>query len=183
MTDRFGDISSLAGVFGFAWKASSELGKWCSERAWVYALGDDVLPKLEGKIDKKLNSDTPIQVPESAYKEVERIKEASDIVKSHSSNHPSAPGQLSPKVQLLCDKLSKYFGQPTDTKCIIFTERRSTVKVLLELFTILNIPHLHAGALVGIRSGDIDGMNTTFRQQFVTLVKFRKGEINCLVSI
>lgn len=183
MKDRFGDIASLEGIFRFAWNATSELGKWCSERAWAYTLGDDVLPKLEGKVSKLLNSDAPTRIPETAYKEIARIKEASDIVRNYPSNHPNAPGELSPKVRLLCDKLSQYFEQPTDTKCIVFTERRRTAKVLLELFSTLNMPHLRPGVLVGVRSGDIAGMNTTFRQQFVTLVKFRKGEINCLVRV
>ncbi|RMJ25984.1 hypothetical protein PHISP_03162 [Aspergillus sp. HF37] len=182
MKDRFGDIGSLKGAFRFAWDSSSELGKWCSNRAWAYALGDEVLPKLEGKVTKLQNSDTPTPIPETAYNEIARIREASDIVKNHPYNHPNAPGELSPKVQLLCEKLTHHFGQLGDTKCIIFTERRSTAKVLLELFSALSIPHLRPGVLIGIRSGDIAGMNTTFRQQFATLLKFRNGEINCLFA-
>ena len=181
MKDRFGDIRPLEGVFRFAWTASSELGKWCSDRAWTYALGDDVIPKLEGKISKLLDSDVSTQIPESAYKEIERIREAGDIVKSHEFSHPNVSGELSPKVQLLRRELEKHFGKPTETKCIVFTEKRYTAKSLLELFTILDIPHLRPGMLVGVRSGDIAGMNNSFRQQFISLVKFRKGEINCLV--
>ena len=183
MKDCFGDIGPLEGVFRFAWVASSELGKWCSDRAWTYALGDDVIPRLEGKISKLLESDVSTQIPESAYKEIERIREASDVVKSHEFNHPSAPGELSPKVQVLRRELEKHFGQPTETKCITFTEKRYTAKSLFELFTILPIPHLRPGMLVGVRSGDIAGMNNSFRQQFISLVKFRKGEINCLVRV
>ncbi|RJE23589.1 hypothetical protein PHISCL_04089 [Aspergillus sclerotialis] len=182
MKDRFGDIGPLEGVFRFAWVASSELGKWCSDRAWTYALGDDVIPRLEGKISKLLGSDVLTQIPESAYQEIERIREASDVVKCHEFSHPSAPGELSPKVQLLRKELEKHFGQPTETKCIIFTEKRYTARSLLELFMILDIPHLRPGMLVGVRSGDIAGMNNSFRQQFISLVKFRKGEINCLFA-
>lgn len=141
-----------------------------------------MLPKLEGKVNKQLNSDNSTQVHEAAYKEIARIREASDTVKAYPFSHPSAPGQMSPKVQLLRKELSTRFDQPTDVKCIVFTERRSTAKVLLELFTALNITHLRPGVLVGVRSGDIAGMNTTFRQQFATLIKFRNGEINCLVG-
>jgi endoribonuclease Dicer len=183
MKDRFGDIGSLEGAFRFAWDSCSELGKWCSNRAWAYALGDDVLPKLEGKVTKLQSSDTPTRIPEAAYNEIARIREASDIVKNHPCNHPNAPGELSPKVQLLYDKLTQHFGQPGDTKCIVFIERRSTAKVLFELFSTLSIPHLRPGVLIGIRSGDMAEMNTTFRQQFATLLKLRNGEINCLVSV
>ena len=39
------------------------------------------------------------------------------------------------------------------------------------------------GVLVGIRSGDVAGMNTTYRQQFKVMTEFRKGGINCLVQL
>lgn len=181
MKERFGDVASMEGVFRFAWDSSAELGKWCSDRAWKHALGDDVLPKLEGKITKLLNSDTPKQIPNSAYKEIESIKEASEAIEHHEFNHPSVPGELSPKVQLLRNKLEEEFGHPTESKCIVFTQKRYTAKILHELFSTLEIPHLRPGVLVGVGSGDMAGMNITFRQQFVALVKFRNGEINCLV--
>lgn len=181
MKKSFGDIDALDGVFRFAWAASSELGRWCSDRVWIYALREDVIPKLEGKINKRLDSYISSQASESAYKQVARIREASDIVKSYPFGHLNAPGELSPKVQLLRKELGKYFGQPTETKCIVFTQKRYTAKILLELFTAFDIPFLRPGVLVGVRTGDIAGMNTSFRQQFVALVKFRKGEINCLV--
>lgn len=183
LKDKFGDLKCLEGVFRFSWIASSELGKWCADRAWTHALADDVLPKLEGNVSKLLHSESSSQVPEQAYKEITRIKEASELVRNYSFNDPNIPGELSPKVQVLRNELSKYFERPTDTKCIVFTQKRYTAKILYELFAHLNMPYLHPGVLVGVRSGDIAGMNTTFRQQFLALVKFRKGEINCLVSI
>lgn len=183
MKDRFGDIASLEPVFRFAWNASSELGKWCSDRAWAHVLAEDVLPKLEGQVSKVINDESSGRVPESAYKEIERIKDASDIVRNHTFDSPDALGSLSSKVQLLHRELRKQFEYPTETKCIVFTDMRYTARILFELFTELNIPYMRPGVLVGVRSGDLAGMNITFRQQFIALVKFRKGEINCLVSL
>lgn len=182
MKDCFGDITSLEPVFRFAWNASSELGKWCSDRAWAHALAEDVLPKLEGQVSKVINEESS-GIPESAYKEIERIKDASDIVRNHTFDSPDAPGSLSSKVLLLHRELRKQFEYPTDTKCIVFTDMRYTARILYELFIELNIPYMRPGVLVGVRSGDLTGMNITFRQQFIALVKFRKGEINCLVRI
>lgn len=182
MKDKFGDLRCLEGVFRFSWNASSELGRWCSDRAWIHALADDVLPKLEGNITRMLESELASNVPEQAYKEISRVKEASEMVKNYTFNNPTSLGDLSPKVRVLRDELGRYFERPTGTKCIVFTQKRSTAKTLYELFTHLNMPHLHPGVLVGLRSGDVAGMNITFRQQFLTLVKFRKGEVNCLVS-
>ncbi|THC97875.1 hypothetical protein EYZ11_002626 [Aspergillus tanneri] len=182
LEDRFGDMGSLESTFRFARQASSELGRWCSDRVWMHALADDVLPKLESNVSKLL-SDNSGQIPESAYKEIFRIKEASDIVKKHVFGRPDRPGELSPKVQLLCDELRKCFGCPMETKCIVFTKKRYTAKMLFELFTQLEIPSLRPGVLIGVRCNDAAGMNVTFRQQFLALVKFRNGEINCLVGI
>lgn len=182
MKDRFGDLSSLETVFRFAWNASSELGRWCADRAWAHALADDVLPKLEGQFSKVVNMVSPGKLPENACKEIERIKEASDIVKNHPFNRPDDQGSLSPKVELLRTELNKYFDNSSDTKCISFTKMRYTARVLFELFTELNLPCLRPGVLVGVRSSDLAGMNITFRQQFISLVKFRRGEVNCLVD-
>lgn len=182
LEDRFGDMACLEGIFRFAWQASSELGRWCSDRAWARALADDVLPKLEGSVRKTANSETSSNVPESAYKEILRITEASEIVKSYAFSSPETFGQLSPKVQVLREELARYFGRQTETKCIVFTQKRYTALILAELFQTLNIPFLRPGVLIGVRSGDLAGMNITFRQQFISLVKFRTGEINCLVN-
>lgn len=182
LKDQFGDLVCLEGVFRFSWAATSELGKWCADRAWKHALADDLLPILEGKINKALHSESGSEVPGNVYKDITLIKEANNIVRNYPFNDPNAPGELSNKVQVLRKELSRYFEGPTDTKCIVFTEKRYTAKILCELFLNLNIPHLHPGVIVGVRSGDMAGMNTTFRQQFLALMKFRKGEINCLVS-
>ena len=182
LENRFGDMACLETVFRFAWQASAELGPWCSDRAWARALADDVLPKLEGNVNKAMNSEAVLKVPEGSYKEILRIKEASEIVKDHTFNSPDTPGQLSSKVQLLREELGRYFGHQTETKCIVFTQKRYTALILSELFETLNIPFLRPGVLIGVRSGDLSGMNITFRQQFLALVKFRNGEINCLVS-
>ncbi|KAI2905621.1 hypothetical protein CBS147321_948 [Aspergillus niger] len=182
LEDRFGDMACLEGIFRFAWQASSELGRWCSDRAWARALADDVLPKLEGSVRKTANSETSSNVPESAYKEILRITEASEVVKSYAFSSPETFGQLSPKVQVLREELARYFGRQTETKCIVFTQKRYTALILAELFQTLDIPFLRPGVLIGVRSGDLAGMNITFRQQFISLVKFRTGEINCLFA-
>lgn len=182
MDTRYGNIKVLKGVFRFAWHASSELGKWCSDRAWRHALADDLLPKLEGNISKLVESNTLNEEHGAVFKDIIRIREASETVKDYSFADPELPGELSSKVQLLRMELSKHFSDTTGTKCIVFTQKRYTAKILNELFTVLNIPHLRPGVLIGVRPGDIGGMNITFRQQFLALVKFRTGEINCLVS-
>jgi endoribonuclease Dicer len=178
---KYGDISILDGGFRFASVASSELGAWCADQVWALALADDVLPKLEGNIGKNANSD--LQDSEKAAEETRRVQEANQLVKEHIENQQFSPNDLSSKVELLITKLREQFIKLPDTKCIVFTQRRNTAKVLLQLCEKLEIPNLRPEALVGVRKGDALGMNSTFRRQFLVLSKFLKGDVNCLVSL
>ncbi|PYH44538.1 putative RNA helicase/RNAse III [Aspergillus saccharolyticus JOP 1030-1] len=179
---RFGDLECLKSTFRFAWQATSELGSWCSDRAWVRALADDVLPRLEGKINKSIVPKSSARDSQDAHAQILQVREASDLIKSHELGSPHAPGALSSKVQLLHAELEKRFLDPDQPKCIVFTEKRYTAMMLFELFQSAAIPFLRPGLLVGVRSGDVAGMGITLRQQFLTLIKFREGEINCLFA-
>ncbi|KAJ5945845.1 hypothetical protein N7454_002684 [Penicillium verhagenii] len=177
--DKFGDIKALAPVFRSVWNASSELGIWCADQIWAKALADDVIPKLEGSISKEFTQYAT--TTKETIRDAEEVKEACEIVKGHSFQHPLDSGQLSPKVELLLTILTHHFSQSKDKKCIIFTERRNTAKVLVQLCERLSITNIRPGSLVGVRNSDLTG-TTTFRQQFLALVKFRKGDINCLFA-
>ncbi|KAJ5423994.1 hypothetical protein N7491_009210 [Penicillium cf. griseofulvum] len=176
---KYGDMAILEGAFRFASVASSELGAWCADQVWALALADEVLPKLEGSIGK-IDSDP--QDSEKASEDIKRIQEANQLVKEYIANEAFIPSDLSSKVELLMRKLQEQFVKSPDTKCIVFTQRRNTAKVLLQLCEKLQIPNLRPDVLVGVRKGDALGMNSTFRRQFLVLVKFRKSEVNCLFA-
>ncbi|KAJ5120616.1 uncharacterized protein N7515_010004 [Penicillium bovifimosum] len=177
---KYGDISILESAFRFASVASSELGPWCADQVWRLALADDVLPKLEGSINKNANSD--IHCSEKATEDIRRVQEANQFVKGYVEKQQVSPKDLSSKVELLITKLGEQFLKLPDTKCIVFTQRRNTAKVLLQLCEKLEIPNLRPEALVGVRKGDALGMNSTFRRQFLILSKFLKGDLNCLFA-
>ncbi|OGE58522.1 hypothetical protein PENARI_c001G00533 [Penicillium arizonense] len=180
MKTKFGHLSVLETTFQFALHASSELGGWCADQVWPLALANEMLPKLEGQIAK--NADVSVEASEKASKEIKEIQEANEFVKTYMTNQPSEPGDLSSKVQLLMKKLEEKFQRAPQTKCIVFVQRRNTAKVLLQLCKRLRIPNLRPDVLVGVRKGDPVGMNSTFRLQFLTLIKFRQGEFNCLFA-
>lgn len=177
---KYGDMLILEGVFRFASVASTELGGWCADQVWALALADEVLPKLEGSIGKVTDSDP--RDSEKASEEIKRIQEASHLVNEYITDRAFMPSDLSPKLELLMGKLQEQFAKSPDTKCIVFTQRRNTAKVMLQLCEKLQIPNLRPEILVGVRKGDAIGMNSTFRRQFLVLAKFRKSEVNCLVS-
>lgn len=177
---KYGDVQHLNGIFQFSYLASSELGSWCADQVWALALADEVLPKLQASILKDTEGDP--QVLEKAQRDIERVHEASEAARKYISDNAFKPVDLSSKVELLLRRLSEQFVKWPETKCIVFTERRNTAKVLLQLCEKRQIPNLRPALLVGARKGDLVGMNVTFRQQFLALVKFRKGDVNCLVS-
>lgn len=181
MKSKFGNIKALAPVYRFTLNATSELGRWCADQLWAQALADDVLPKLEGVVFRDCDIESPEQTADETRHDIMKVKEAYEVVSSHEHKHPLDPGQLSPKVELLLDQLRKHFRESMEKKCIVFTQRRNTAKALLRLCETLDIPNLRPGILVGVRNSDITG-SITFRHQFLVLVKFRQGEINCLVN-
>ncbi|KAJ5279403.1 hypothetical protein N7478_004775 [Penicillium angulare] len=179
MKEKFGDIKALAPIFEFSRAASSELGSWCADRVWAKTLVEDVIPKLDACLAKEglEGSADTYQVE----RDIDKAKEACEIVKAHPFKSPLEPGQLSSKVELLLAILSRHFGHEKEKKCIVFTKKRNTARVLLEFCEQLNIPNFRPGVLVGIRKSDLTGA-TTFRKQFLVLLRFRRGEINCLFA-
>ncbi|KAL4741976.1 hypothetical protein BDV11DRAFT_212303 [Aspergillus similis] len=154
MESRFGDIKDLKPIF-----------RWCSDGVWKHVFSAKVLPKLEGKLE-----------------ELSRLHDASQIANSHKLGNPDERGQSSHKVQVLRRKLAEHYRENPETKCIVFTTMRYTALMLLELLNALEIPHLRPGLLVGARTDDLAGPNISCREQFLALIRFRSGEINCLFA-
>ncbi|EER25001.1 Type III restriction enzyme, res subunit family protein [Coccidioides posadasii C735 delta SOWgp] len=183
LRSRFGDLRALEKLFTFSLKASSNLGAWCADWVWSYALTEESLPKLEGRAARTAMGNLPIAKIVRPEAEIQRIREASEIIRSHKFGDPAIrPELLSPKVRRLHHELLKYFERHTDTKCIVFTEQRHTARILCDLFSKIGTKHLRPGVLIGVRSDASGGMNISFRQQVLAVVSFRKGEVNCLFA-
>lgn len=178
----YGDIECLEKMFSFSLQATAELGEWCADRVWSHALGEATLPKLYGKLNTAFQRLAVEEAAEMTEKEKKRITELSEKVAEY--DLASGVGifeQLSPKVKVLVQKLSSLFEEAPDTKCIVFTKQRHTARLLEAVFKELDIASLIPGVLIGIRSGDHLGINSTYHQQFKTMARFKKGDITCLV--
>lgn len=183
LEEEYGDMECLKPIFTFSYEASSHLGPWCADHVWSGALSEKMLPRFHGKITstcKRLGGEAATQKAET---EVSRLKEISELIANYKMpNGSNILEQLSDKVRVLYQHLIKRFEEAPNTKCIVFTKQRNTAKLLEAVFKQLHVPNMRPGVLVGIRSGDIGGMNSTYHQQFKTTIEFRKGELNCLVS-
>lgn len=182
MKARFGEVEALTKVFSFTREAASQLGEWCADQVWYLALAEDDFMKVERKAERlflKDKENSPISILDA---ELKLLREAKEFINQWTFPSPSCMGNsLSPKVLLLQRYLELIYEKPTDARCIIFVKRRYTARVLALLFSRIGTAHLRLGSLIGTRYGDIGDVKVSFRQQILTLNKFRKGDINCLV--
>lgn len=180
---KFGDLDALAKFFRNAREAASQLGEWCADHLWRFVLEEEQALKVERKMERNFNRDSGNHPVEVLDAELARLKEAKEVVKSWTFTDPDVSGNsLSPKVLLLHKYLSLIFEKPSDAKCIIFVKHRYTARVLAQLFSRIGTPNLRLDLLIGSRTGDVGDISFSFRQQVLTLMKFRKGDINCLLA-
>ncbi|KEQ88133.1 dicer-like protein 1 [Aureobasidium pullulans EXF-150] len=180
LKNHFGSVRFLDDIFERAVKIRSHLGEWCADRYWGFALAEERSKKLESRVEKaaRMNGST-----DEADLEVEQIRKAMDMVTNHEFGRPRADlSDLSNKVQQLYNYLGHHYERPSDYRCIVFVEQRSTAYLLHKVFDTIGSTHLSAGLLIGAGNGRLDDVQSTFRNQVVTLIKFRKGELNCLFA-
>ena len=174
------ELMDLKSSFTFALEASSKLGPWCSDRVWHYALSEREFSKIVGRYE---NTKTyrELETAQGKHEAMTTIRRAKEIAESHSfqQNLTANPKDLSSKVLHLYKKLSHFYGENENTRCIVFVEQRLTAQILADAFTKLSIPNLRPGILVGVSGNNIGGQSETWRQHEKTMDEFRAGIINC----
>lgn len=184
LKEKFGEIEAFSKLFSFVREASSQLGEWCADRVWSLALEEEEAIKIERKAERFFQAERDVRPIAMLDAELASIREAKAFVADWTFSPPSnADNSLSPKVLLLLDYLGRIFEKPIDARCIVFVKRRYTARLLKELLAQKGTEHLRIGLLIGTRYGDPGDVKVSFRQQVLTLSKFRKGEINCLVNL
>ena len=181
---KFGDLEALSKNFRNAREAASQLGEWCADTLWRFALEEEEsIRKAERKMERLFLRDQENRPMQLLDKELARLKDVKDVVQQW----PHAPivfegNCLSPKVLLLHHYLQLIYEKPTDAKCIIFVKRRYTARLLGHAFGQIGSPHMRLDLLMGNRAGELGDVKFSFRQQVLTLLKFRKGDLNCLIA-
>ncbi|KAI0889097.1 uncharacterized protein GGS22DRAFT_177710 [Annulohypoxylon maeteangense] len=170
-------------LFSYSRSCTAELGRWCADRVWKVCFTEQEAQKLEAKTEKNFTSGK-VQLPITAL-DAERsaVKEAYQIVADYLMPKPDRNSfHLSHKVEALIEALQVHLD-PKEDKCIVFIEQRLTAMLLTDLFKqpSINMPDIKAGMLLGA-SNDSGEAGMTLKDQFVTMHRFRNGDINCLFS-
>ncbi|KAL2352640.1 dsRNA-specific nuclease [Cryomyces antarcticus] len=180
---RFGDVGVFQGHFLHSTEISSELGKWCSDYYWSFALQEEQERKVERRVERRFHDTEGCKPIAQLDAQIARLKEAGLLVRNHSFGLPERVlDSLSSKVLKLYDWLSLHFERPSDARCIVFVEKRHTAQLLENVFSQIGGPNLRTGTLIGTSRSTLVGIKSSLRQQVMTLIKFRKGELNCLFS-
>jgi len=170
-------------IFESAKDISSDLGRWCSDRYWSFAFSEREERKIEAKVESRFYKRKKHKLTETLDAEIAELREAQAAIKAHNFGLPSVNLQdLSAKVIKLYECLQLYFERSSETRCLVFVERRHTARILKILFDHIGGPHMRTGAIIGSSSQAADGQATSSKQAVLTLVKFRKGELNCLFA-
>ncbi|KAK7537797.1 dicer-like protein 1 [Phyllosticta citricarpa] len=182
LREKLGDVEGFRPLLESASRASSELGAWCADLYWSFALADEEARKLESKREQAFHKDKKRKTVTGLDAEIARLREAAEIVHHHKFERPIAElSHLSSKVISLYSWLMRQFERPTESRAIVFVQRRQTARLLHELFNRIGGPYLRSGIITGNTSRTAD-LNISFRKQVMTMIDFRKGKVNCLFA-
>ncbi|KZF23112.1 hypothetical protein L228DRAFT_219379 [Xylona heveae TC161] len=178
-----GDVEVFSKLFFRAKEATAELGPWCADRLWEWTLLEEHESKIESHAEKRILETSDPNAVEKLDAAMEKIQQARKFVSEHTFQVPNLDSKgMSAKVRLLCHYLNLFFERPTQAKCIVFVRQRHTARLLVDLVQRIGTEHIKVALLVGTRAGEVGDLSVSFRQQMVTLMKFRQGEINCLFA-
>ncbi|KAL1640518.1 Dicer-like protein 1 [Diplodia intermedia] len=182
MKEKLGDMEAFRPLFESSKHATSQLGAWCSDMFWFYALQEEEAKKLESRQEQAYHKDKKKKTISRLDQEVARLREAAEIIKNSCLGEPQPNlTHLSSKVLELRTQLLKTFERTPNSRCIVFVERRHTARLLHRVFSEIGGAHLKPGMIVG-STGKWGDLNISFRQQVMTLLRFKKGELNCLFA-
>lgn len=180
---RYKELDILDKMFQRAQDISDHLGSWCSDFYWKLTLREAIAAKGEAHLTRAHDHKRGAQTLGQLNQQIDLFKQALTFVESHALTFPALVSPiLSNKILRLNDYLQRHFEHPSDMRCVVFVEQRHTARLLAKVFEHIGGANLHAGALVGSGATGLAEMSVSFREQIVTMMKFRTGEINCLFA-
>ncbi|KAK0637326.1 hypothetical protein B0T17DRAFT_521368 [Bombardia bombarda] len=166
--------------------AAAELGPWCADRYWQLFFREDESIKLEAKTERSLQWERASE--DVVAKHTAQVREAYRLANHHVFAPPVLDESMfsSKVIQLIKMLRDQFKGSGINKRCIVFVDQRNTAHLLTDLLQqpSMKIPGVEVGALVGggkIGSG-YDNHKVSFRDQVLTILKFKRGELNCIFA-
>jgi endoribonuclease Dicer len=182
---RFSHIKVFQPAFDVCRDITAELGTWCADQYLVDALAEKKMRKYELVVERAFNECPGGRTIADLDRDLAEIRKASEYVRGRWELMPKRMDSrdLSVKVRELQNFLAQEFERPSSYRCLVFVEKRHTARLLATVFQqFAPTRNLRPGFLTGPGSGNLAEVKFSFRQQVVTMMQFRKGEINCLFS-
>lgn len=179
---RFRD-ASFGTLFQTGKELTAALGPWCGDNFWSFAFSERETKKKETRLMRRSQRAASSKQTQEGDQQIALLQEAHEYVSTYNFESPFLDRKhMSSKVMMLFEVLNVHFGRETDQKCLVFVEQRATARLLNKLATHLGGKFLKSSMLTGTSTASVDSMRYSHREQVVTMMKFRKGELNCLVS-
>ena len=183
LESQFGNVIDFARQFSDAKAACSELGSWCADQVWTRAFATEDVQKREQLVEIALETRNANKVVVDQH--IRDIREVKTVVNRAAEGRlPPARdnGTLSSKVLALEQFLAAKYEDSGDTRCIVFVKRRSTARLLKDLFQHIGSSRMRHGVLIGTRKAEAGDAKESIRAQLLTLRRFQKGELNLLFA-
>ncbi|KAK3990119.1 hypothetical protein QBC44DRAFT_240086 [Cladorrhinum sp. PSN332] len=183
-----GGLGDFSKAFAFTATATAELGPWMADRFWQLFFRSEDLARLEIKVERSLLHATVTGQSKDLNIDINPVRDAHNLVNQHRFARPSLDRNiLSSKVIGLVDALQTQFsGEDQDRRCIVFVKQRNMATLLVDLLeqSEMQIPGLRPGYLIGGGRSESswDLSKVGYRDQVLTIIKFKKGEINCIFA-
>lgn len=180
---RYWDLKEFGRLFDHAKGINYQLGPWCADFYWSFAFSERAHKKLDQKYEQRLGLTKEKASREKIDREIDLLKQAQEQIADYDFGDPTLTrNDLSTKVIALHIYLRAHFERPSNARCLVFVQRKHTARLLKAVFDRIGGPNLQPGALVGSGSSNFDGVHYSFREQLSTLIKFKKGVINCVFA-
>ncbi|KAG4282243.1 hypothetical protein FPRO04_13319 [Fusarium proliferatum] len=182
ITEQVAQNSQFKASLDFTKEASSTLGSWCADQYWHLLITENETTRLAARTDRDFaNTFASIQADDAT----DAVRRVRDIVKNNALGkvRPSSP-ELSVKVRKLHEILLHAFTFNGTKRCIVFVEKRYTAYLLSNLYQQpeMRIWRMKTSYMIGRQSTISNLGHMSFRDQVITLQKFKRGDVNCLFA-
>ena len=182
---KFSHVHVFQRMFDAVPDIARQLGTWCADEYIVGELSDKKMRKYEIKTEQQFYARSTRENMHKLDDRLAELRSAFEFVQEQHTSLRSTLGEVSSqssKVRELQIYLGHHFAAKSSHRCIVFVDRRRSARLLAALFKEIGTQHMRSAFLVGSNTTEIGEDGLSFRQQVMTLIKFRHEELNCLFA-